>query len=194
MWLRNYSVISPTGALLKMGSTITSLQQRARNNPYKNPEYTGCVLRLDREDQWPDEDRDFGILFLRVREQIAISKAHLWRNEGGRNSDEPVLRNVYGIESPSARDAHVKAGKKLGKWALYHGITAKAQPLAVKASHAIKDANGKSVHAVAMGKIGRKYINADERLAARRKIARDWATRNRRRRDVPIRLKVKSTP
>jgi hypothetical protein len=90
MWLRNYSVVSSGGIVVKKGSTTKSLHRRSLQHPYNSLKYAGCSLRLDKEQWWLDDDKAFGKLLLLVREQMAISAAHLWISEGGWNIAEPV--------------------------------------------------------------------------------------------------------
>jgi hypothetical protein len=63
MIFRIYNVIDlKTKKIVKIGSTIQSLKQRANRYPYNAPSYKNYTLELRREFTY--EDRDFGILLL----------------------------------------------------------------------------------------------------------------------------------
>lgn len=147
MICRIYDVVDlKTGEILMKGSTISPLSKRFSKSPYTEPKHKNHKLFLSREWEWPDEDRDFGILE--------------WQT------------------SKACQTARIKSGKKAVNRLKI--LVPLSQPLAVAASHAKKNEEGKSIHAVEMGKKGIKYHSIEEKLAARRKSARDWATRHRR--------------
>ena len=231
MICRIYDVVDiRTGEVLLKGSTIQSLSARSSDSPYNKPRHANSRLFLSREWEWPDTDKDFGLLLLRVREQFEVSRDCLWLDQGGRNIQEPAKMAVFGfgcdcessriggmiamrkmtlvqrlkglrtlvhkhlgVHSPEwkasekARTVRQKSGKIAAP--RLRALSVTSQPLAVAASHAKKTPEGKSVHAVAMGGKNLKYT-ADERLAARRKSARDWATRNRRLLGVPLKSTI----
>lgn len=222
MICRIYDVVDlKTGEILMKGSTISPLSKRFSKSPYTEPKHKNHKLFLSREWEWPDEDRDFGILLLRIREQFEISRDHLWQDQGGQNISEPAYLAVFGFgtdfaassrggiiamrfmtkeqrlkglktlvskklgvhsiewqTSKACQTARIKSGKKAVNRLKI--LVPLSQPLAVAASHAKKNEEGKSIHAVEMGKKGIKYHSIEEKLAARRKSARDWATRHRR--------------
>lgn len=108
MVFRIYNVVDQTGKIVKIGSTIRTLARRSTQNPYNNKKYKNCRLTLRRE--FECDDRDFGLILLRVREQFEISRAHLW--EKGWNETEPVrdlLRNMC------ERTSSVLGGKISGR-------------------------------------------------------------------------------
>lgn len=82
------AISSDTGKIVKVGSTIKPLKNRSRAKCYK-----GYTLVPIREDEY--EDSNFGLLHLRVRETIEISKNQTWHRDGlgGRNILNPV--NVW---------------------------------------------------------------------------------------------------
>ena len=76
--------------------TVQELKVREKNRPYSFPKYKGCTLELRRE--FEHEDREFGEILLRVREQFEISRAHLWDKEGGWNVQEPIWSIIFGFD------------------------------------------------------------------------------------------------
>ena len=96
MVFRIYKVIDESGKVVKIGSTIQTLQKRKRQEPYNKPTYKSFKLICFRE--FECDDREFGIILLRVREQFEISRAHLWADEGGWNITEPIPVLLRGVE------------------------------------------------------------------------------------------------
>ena len=94
MVFRIYNVVDETGRVVKIGSTIRTLKERGRLAPYNTDKYKNCKLELRRE--FVHGNREFGEILLRVREQFEISRAHLWLDENGWNSDAPIRAFLCG--------------------------------------------------------------------------------------------------
>jgi hypothetical protein len=109
-----------TGKVIKVGSTIKSLKDRSRDKCYK-----GCVLSLIRQDEY--EDSNYGVLLLRIRETLEISKNKTWHRDGcgGRNILNPI--NVW-LSKLDDFEMRSYAGTKGGSKAFeLHGNPATAE-------------------------------------------------------------------
>lgn len=103
MIFRIYDVVDLiSGKVIKIGSTYQTLEKRWASKDYqRNVKYEICRLVLAREFEWPDADKEFGIILARVREQIRIGQQHLWRDEtkdNRSNYEQPVSTLMKGFD------------------------------------------------------------------------------------------------